>query len=168
MPPSVWQFKGVGRFGGSLDFPVYQNPQSGVVVVGVHNGFQIAQWRIFPKVPNLAWEIVAVGDFNRDGIADVLFRNKTSGQLAVWRTDGFDFTSWHVFPQVPSSQWDIIGMANYPNYAFPGVIFQNKSTKEFALWIINSTGTAFTRWMPLTPQPETNWQFKGFGRVEVL
>lgn len=167
-PPSVWEFKGVGQFGEFRDLLVYQNPQSGVVVVGAHNGNQITQWRIFPKVPNLAWEIVAVGDFDGDGMAGMMFRNKTTGQIAVWRTNGFDFTTWHVFPQVPNQAWEIIGVGSNPLSTLRAVIFENKSTRERALWSLNEAGTAFQRWMPLTPQPASHWDFKGYSLIEAL
>lgn len=160
MPPAIWQFQGSAKFGGSLDFPVYQNPQSGVVVVGAHNGQQITQWRIFPKVPNPAWEIVAIGDTNQDQYADVIFRSKATGQLAIWRTDGFDFTSWHVLPQVPSSIWEILGV-HQEGSTMTGVIFQNKATKEYAIWRLNAGGTAFQYWMPIRIPPPSNFVFKG-------
>lgn len=163
IPPSVWQFKGVARFGGALQYPVYQNPQSGVVVVGVHNGSQITQWRIFPKVPSAAWEIVAVGNHTSSPNGLFLFRNKTTGQLAFWRTNGLDFTTWHVLPQVPSSQWDILEiLQTHP----AGILFQNKSTKEYAVWRLNSAGTALTDWLPLTNQPPSHFEYKGFGLIE--
>lgn len=164
-PPSVWQFHGSTFFGGFTEFPVYQNPQSGVVIVGAHNGSQITQWRIFPKVPNPAWEIVAVGDTNSNGFGDIMFHNKTTGQIAVWRTDGFDFTTWHVFPQIPSAAWEIIDIIGYPQ-SEKGVIFQNKATKEYAVWKFNGAGTAFTSWMPMRPQPDPKFNFKGLGFIE--
>lgn len=165
-PPAVWQFHGTARFNSAALFPVYQNPQSGVVIVGAHNGSQITQWRIFPKVPNPAWEIVAVGDFNADDFGDVMFRNKATGQLAVWRTNGFDFTTWHVFPQVPSSAWKIVAFHDFPT-AERGVLFQSVATGEYAVWLINAAGTAFTNWMTIRPQPDPKFQYKGYGFIEL-
>lgn len=166
IPPSVWKFHGTARFGDTIEFPIYQNPQSGVVVVGAHNSSQITQWRIFPKVPNLAWEIVAVGDFNGNDIGDIMFRNKATGQLAVWRTNGFDFTTWHVFPQVPSSAWRIVAYHDFP-FNDRGVVFQNLATGEYAIWMMNGAGTAFTNWMPIKPQPDPKFQYKGYGYIEL-
>lgn len=165
VPPFSWHFKGSGFFGGFVEYPLFQNSQSGAVILGVHDGDDHIEWREFPKVPNAAWEIIAVGDTNDDGIADVMFRNKSTGEVAIWRTDGMDFTTWHVFPQVPSAAWDVKDIISIGNER--GVIFQNKMTKQFAVWRLNPAGTAFTQWMPLRLQPDTKFNYKGFGYIEL-
>ena len=37
-------------------------------------------------VPNLSWRIVATGDFNEDGMADVLWRNQSTGADVIWKS----------------------------------------------------------------------------------
>ena len=37
-------------------------------------------------VANKAWQVVGVGDFNGDGVEDVLWRNTSTGQNQIWRS----------------------------------------------------------------------------------
>lgn len=164
VPPFTWSYKGSGFFGGNVEYPLFQNTQNGAVILGVHDGSEITEWRVFPKVPNPAWEIIAVGDANDDGIADVMFRNKATREVAIWRTNGNDFTTWHVFPQVPNAAWDIKDIISLDMEH--GVIFQHKITKQFAVWRLNGAGTAFTQWMPFRLQPDPKFIYKGFGYIE--
>jgi glucose/arabinose dehydrogenase len=41
-----------------------------------------------PREPDLAWRIVATGDLDLDGRADLLWRNLVDGRLRVWLMDG--------------------------------------------------------------------------------
>lgn len=166
VPPSVWVYHGSGRVNISRENLIFQNPQSGVVVMGVNSGTQITQWKVFSKVPNLAWEILGVSETNADDLFDVLFRNKATGQLAIWRTDGNDFTTWHVLPQVPGSDWEILDILSHPAHETPGLLFQHKTTKELAVWRLNAAGTALTHWIPLRVRPEQKFNYKGFGLIE--
>jgi hypothetical protein len=38
------------------------------------------------RVTNLAWQIVATGDFNGDGRSDVLWRNTGTGADVIWKS----------------------------------------------------------------------------------
>jgi hypothetical protein len=58
-------------------------------------------------VTNLAWRIVATGDFNGDGRSDVLWRNKSTGADVIWKSavagttqaiDGIADLAWSVEP----------------------------------------------------------------------
>ncbi len=37
-------------------------------------------------VPNMAWNIGAVGDYNGDGRADLMWRNTSTGANVIWRS----------------------------------------------------------------------------------
>ena len=56
-------------------------------------------------VANLAWKIVATGDFDGDGIADLLWRNSDSGRNAIWRS-AYAATQIQI-TTVPNLAWKI-------------------------------------------------------------
>src|SRR2546422_4599246 len=50
------------------------------------NGLTIADVCV-PAAPDPSWQIVGTGDFDGDGLADIVFRH-TSGAVAIWLMDG--------------------------------------------------------------------------------
>jgi len=58
--------------------------------------------------PNLAWKIVATGDYNGDGKADILYRNDTTGQLYLYLMNGTTSTAAASINTEPNLAWKIV------------------------------------------------------------
>jgi hypothetical protein len=58
-------------------------------------------------VPTPQWSIVGTGDFNGDGLADILWQD-TSGNIAMWYMNG-TAVSQHVAAGSTSLVWTIQG-----------------------------------------------------------
>jgi hypothetical protein len=63
--------------------------------------------------PNLAWKIVAQGDYNGDGKADLLWRNDTSGQVYMMLMNGFTISSQAMVYTEPNTAWRVLGPWEY-------------------------------------------------------
>lgn len=44
---------------------------------------------------NSGWDVAAVGDFTKDGKADILWRNYTTGANGYWEMNGVSLVSLH-------------------------------------------------------------------------
>jgi len=66
------------------------------------NGPAIASSQPLESVPT-AWAPVKIGDFNRDGMADILWRNIDSGDVALWLMNGFSVLSNDFITNVATS-----------------------------------------------------------------
>jgi hypothetical protein len=69
------------------------------------NGAQVSSTAGFGQVPN-DWQIAETGDFNGDGMSDILWRSSFFGYVAMWfmnggqvaqsATVGFLATNWTI------------------------------------------------------------------------
>jgi hypothetical protein len=42
--------------------------------------------------PGPSWHAIGTGDFNHDGLSDILFQNASSGQVSIWEMNGASVT----------------------------------------------------------------------------
>jgi hypothetical protein len=77
------------------------------------NGAQITFEGVIYTEPNLAWKVVAVGDYNGDGRADILYRNDSTGMVWMMLMNGASIASAGVAYQEPNIAWRILGPLDY-------------------------------------------------------
>jgi hypothetical protein len=84
-PTLDWVIKGVGDFNGDGTTDVlWYNTISGDVSIWVMSGGSIVASPVpGGSPPSLGWTIVGVGDVNRDGISDIIWRH-SSGVVSIW------------------------------------------------------------------------------------
>ena len=112
-PGTNWNVVGVADINrdGFADI-VFQNSVSGDIYVWYMRGaVQIGGAYINPKNPGTGWRVVAVGDLNGDGQADLVFQHSTSGNVYVWYmhsdrkiAEGF------LAPANPGAGWNVAGL----------------------------------------------------------
>jgi hypothetical protein len=57
-------------------------------------------------VTNLAWEVVASGDYNGDGKWDLVWRNSVTGANVIWKSA--NAATRQVLPTVTNQAWGIV------------------------------------------------------------
>jgi hypothetical protein len=85
-----WQVKGIGDFDGDgkADI-VWRNSASGQNYLYPMDGTVIKPNEGYIRtVADLAWQIVAVGDYDGDGKSDLLWRNSSTGENYIYPMDG--------------------------------------------------------------------------------
>ena len=90
VPDTTWQIKGVGDFDGDgkADI-VWRNSTSGQNYLYPMDRTTIKATEGYLRtVADTAWQIVAVGDYDGDGKADILWRNNSTGQDYLYPMDG--------------------------------------------------------------------------------
>jgi len=63
--------------------------------------------------PNLAWKVIAHGDYNGDRKADILWRNESTGQVYLMLMDGTAIASQALVFTEPNTAWKILGTREY-------------------------------------------------------
>jgi hypothetical protein len=77
------------------------------------NGGAISSQGIVYYEPNLAWKVVAVGDYNGDGKADLLFRNDSTGHVYLALMNGLAISGQGMVYYEPNTQWKVLGPLEY-------------------------------------------------------
>ena len=145
---AVGDFNGDGR----TDIIFHRTNTSGTNAGGV------IYWTIGPNatikasgtianVPYDGYDLVGAGDFNGDGVSDLLFRNLSTGGVIYWHLEsdgqgGVKLGKNGTFHKPKYSDWRVVGIADMDNDRRSDVLLHQKSTGKLAYWLINSAGTA--------------------------
>ncbi|HZT41800.1 MAG TPA: VCBS repeat-containing protein [Chthonomonadaceae bacterium] len=97
----------------------------------------------------------APGDFNGDGIPDILFQNASTGQMSVWFMNGAaaPYNGSYITPS-QSAAWHVVGDADFNGDGHPDIVFYNPSTGQMALWLMNNVQATNGF---LLPTPPSGW-----------
>ena len=106
----AWQVKGVGDFDGDgkADI-VWSNSANGQNYLYPMDGTTIKPTEGYLRtVADTTWQIVAVGDYDGDGKADILWRNSSSGQNYLYPMDGTTIQPTEGYLRtVPQPNWQV-------------------------------------------------------------
>ncbi len=147
--PAEWQIESIGNFdgkpnvGNGNDDLLWRNRRTGEVVIwqlksdgrSLLNAQAIKlNGQTYNNGAN--WTIAGVGDFNRDGKEDILYRSEQQSSLEVLLMDGLNVVSKATLPSVPGD-WKVQGIMQRQVYAESFEISGRSSTGDF------SAATAF-------------------------
>ncbi len=160
-----WTVGGIADFNNDGDLDIlWHNAKNGNNVVWTMQGtIEIADGRIqLPKQTGSEWYIGGVGDFDRDGAADILWRNNNNGQNKIWLLNPFDGTlkqSVALLAQA-NSNWVATGVADYTADNQMDILWRNIGNGRQMVWAMNGTtrGNVFTNIKALRNQ---DWQLPG-------
>jgi hypothetical protein len=77
------------------------------------SGYAVAGSGQVYQEPNLAWKIVAAGDYNGDGKADILYRNDATGAVYLLLMNGLTVISGNQVYQEPNTDRKLLGPWQY-------------------------------------------------------
>src|SRR5262249_9149804 len=100
-----------------------------------------------PTLP-LGWQLVAVGDFNRNAHPDYLLFNPTTGQTVIWYLSGVTGTlpgglsavtptSSNHGPTLPWG-WSVAALADFNGDGYPDYVLYNANTGATAVWYMHN------------------------------
>ena len=117
--------------------------------------------------PDLDWRVVATGDLDLDGQADLLWRNRADGRLRAWLMDGrVRREEVALLDGVPLSlDWRVAAVEDLNRDGRLDVVFQDHTQGRLAVGLMK--GTVFFDAVPLSPaflNPE--WEVVASGDLE--
>ncbi len=81
-----------------------------------------------------------VGDFDRDGKVDLLWRHQTEGSLYVWFMVGGKMTSSaKVIPHPPARVVRVAGLGDFNRDTHTDILWQSTTTGALTAWLMNGT-----------------------------
>jgi lipopolysaccharide export system protein LptA len=163
-PPSHDDFNGDGN----ADLLLQNAAINGNVMIDLMNGTSITSTFTVTNPGGPSWQVVATGDFNNDGKADIVVQD-TSGAPDIWLMNGTTIASTVALP-VPPSSWHVIATGDFNGDGQTDILWQNTSGQP-ALWLMN--GTSLVSSVGLTTPP-ASWRvigagdFNGDGKSDIL
>jgi Lectin C-type domain len=113
------------------------------------------------------WEIADVTDFDRDGIADIVWRNYRTGENSVWgMLSGGDYDPTKTdftTPRVEDTQWVLEGTADFTGDNVPDLLWRNYATGENAIWRmkLENSKLVLDAGFFITQVQDLDWEIEG-------
>jgi FG-GAP-like repeat len=180
-PGSAWQAFGTGE--GALPAPgaivgvhvgipaiFFQNTSTDQIVIWDMSGTNVVGGGAVSLDPGPSWDAIGTGDFNADGLSDILFQN-TDGQVAIWDMNGANVIAGGTVSANPGPSWEAIGTGDFNDDGHSDILFQNTSG-QIAIWDMNSANVIGGGTVSANPGP--GWQaigtgdFNGDDRADIL
>ncbi|MBE9032200.1 FG-GAP repeat protein [filamentous cyanobacterium LEGE 11480] len=153
MPDQNWQIKGSADFNGDgrADL-VWRNQATGENAVWFLNNTQFVNnpgapqlgqdFAYLPSITDPNWDIVAIGQFNGDDQADLVWRNRVTGDNVVWFLNGTNFA---VNPGAPQAGQDFAYLPRQAdtNWQIVGAIHRNPTNNTTSNTSGSTLATAF-------------------------
>lgn len=94
---------------------------------------------LLQPVVDLAWNIVAVGDMNGDGAADLLWRNPTTGVNVWWVMQGLEYKELRIITPLDPihKDWEIKGVGDVDQDGQLDIFWSNRTTKQMVWWVMD-------------------------------
>lgn len=107
------------------------------------------------------WKVRAVGDFNHDGHADLVWQYASTGQVAFWLLNGTNAIGYAI-PAVgaPGPDWEIVGTGDSNLDGELDLYWQHRPSATLAVW--RMAGTNFAGGALLSTSPaDPGWRAVG-------
>jgi len=177
-PTYQWQKNGVdlvGATSSTLTFTSVQRSDVGNYrVVATNTGGSATSNAVTLGVAVANKTAAATGDFNGDGLSDMLWYNNATGEKAIWLMDGTMVLANYTLGVLPV-EWTPAASGDFNGDGQLDILWQNSLTGQRALWLMNGIGGGFTPanivnlgWV------DPNWlmagtgDFDGDGQADIL
>jgi FG-GAP-like repeat len=163
----TWKIAGVGDFNGDGRSDILWRNDDGTVTdwVGDANGGFTANWANFHNNPGSMWQVVGTGDFNGDGVDDVLLRSN-DGTMTDWlgQSNGGFFYNWYSFNNNPGSSWQVVGTGDFNGDGFDDVLLRSNDG-IMTDWLGQPNGGFFYNWNNFSWGTPSDWHPVAIGDV---
>lgn len=137
-----WNLAAVGDFNRDRkdDF-VFQNSSGAISVWFMDGADRVSSTLTNPTGPDDSlWKVVATGDFDADGMEDLVFQHANSS-IAIWLMTGIRLRTAVITNPSESGnrEWRVVGTGDYNSDGTADLLFQHESKGTVAVWLMEGT-----------------------------
>ena len=103
------------------------------------------------------WSVRGIGDFNRDGTDDILWRKNDGSAMAYWSMDGTATASVDLGATDPG--WSVRGIGDFNQDGTDDILWRKNDGSAMAYWSMDGTATASVDLGATDP----GWSVRGIG-----
>ncbi|MBQ9338347.1 MAG: AIDA repeat-containing protein [Lentisphaeria bacterium] len=107
------------------------------------------------------WKLIGVGDFNGDGVSDVLWRNMSIGDVGSWLGNGQFGVTWQHMAGASVGEWEIVGVGDFNADATDDVLWYNTQTGLMLNWQVQNG--VYSADAIIAGAAPGEWRFAGVG-----
>lgn len=145
---SEWSVEGTGDFGGDGKSDVLWRSDAGEIATWDMDGFDIASSGLISQqgsavtVADQRWKVSGTGDFNGDGMTDILWRGP-DGAVGVWLLDDRELLVASVIEDggqavKVNARWDVVGTGDYTGDGQDDILWQRPDGAA-VLWTLDGS-----------------------------
>jgi hypothetical protein len=158
VPPN-WVIAGTGDFNsdGIQDILWRENTAGGIGLWFMNSNGTIKSILGLGSLPVAAWTIVGTGDFDGDGVSDILWRENTAGGVGMWlMNNNGTIKSLAGVGSLPIATWSVAETGDFDGDGKSDVLWY-ASSGGVGLWLMN--GATITSVLAVGSLP-TDWQIQ--------
>ena len=156
-----WQVNGVGDFNGDGKSDIlWRQIETGRTAIWFMSeaskvGGKNTSVQAGAYTSTTGWQVNGVGDFNRDGKADILWRNAESGATVVWFMSGSartssSNTSLQAGAYTSTTGWHVQGVGDFNGDGRSDILLRYAGTGQTFIWLMNGA-VAIGDWTSVSP-----------------
>jgi len=167
-----WSLAGTGDFNGDGNADMLWRNSNGSLAEWLMNGTTItaSQAPTFQGSavsPDSSWSVIAAGDFNGDGMTDLLWRQSGTGALMEWMMNGSQITSSQAVSfqgkplTTPDASWSLVEIGDFNGDGKSDALWRQSTTGALSEWLMNGsqvTAVSTVTSSSINPMLDASWQ----------
>lgn len=140
-----WKVVGIADFNrnGIADILLQNTDNNALQIVNMNGADGILKRHIFFDMGGTRWpwKVVGIGDFNGDGIQDIVLQNSDNNAIYIMNMDGVGGMGYGRMLFDPANNrwpWKVVGVADFNSDGIPDILIQNQD--NFAIHVFDTDG----------------------------
>jgi hypothetical protein len=112
-------------------------------------------------VPDTDWQVAGTGDFDGNGIADLLWRNTRTGENYVYLMSGLAIAGEGYLRTVADTRWEVKGVGDFNGDGRDDILWRHAASGENYVYFMNGVSIAAEGYVRTVA--DGGWEVKGIG-----